>query len=167
MIRRWPVADAVGTLIRFKLVAKEYAMTPMGFCIESNQWMEVLKNLQERKNKVQEGLNELVNVDKMVRDNFDYFTSHPVQLSWLRASEAEQYKTKYEELLKDIQFIRNEKSIDSTELENLNKKLLRPVSQAQLLEKIEDIRQNPAKYRHIFENDIWPHPTPELGTEIN
>ena len=100
MIRRGPVADAVGTLIRFKLVAKEYAMTPMGFCIESNQWMEVLKNLQEHKNKVQEGLNELVNVDKMVRDNFDYFTSHPVQLSWLRASEAEQYKTKYEELLK-------------------------------------------------------------------
>ena len=86
MIRRWPVADAVGTLIHFKLVAKEYAMTPMGFCIESNQWMEVLKNLQERKNKVQEGLNELVNVDRMVRDNFDYFTSHPVQLSWLRAS---------------------------------------------------------------------------------
>ena len=61
-------------------------MTPMGFCIESNQWMEVLKNLQERKNKVQEGLNELVNVNKMVRDNFDYFTLHPVQLSWLRAS---------------------------------------------------------------------------------
>ena len=110
-------------------------MTPMGFCIERNQWIEVLKSLQERKNKVQEGLNKLINMDKMVRDNFDYFASHPVQLSWLRASEAEQYKIKYEELLKDIQVIRNEKSIDSTELENLNKKLLRPVTQAQLLEK--------------------------------
>jgi hypothetical protein len=159
----WPVADAVDTLIRYKLVAKEYAMTPMGFCIERNQWIEVLKSLQERKNKVQEGLNKLIKVDKMVRDNFDYFASNPFQLSWLMAREAEQYKTKYEELLKDIQVSRNEKSIDSTELENLNKKLIRPVTQAQLLEKLEDIRQNPAKYWHIFEDDIWTPPTPELG----
>jgi hypothetical protein len=146
----WPVADAVDTLISYKLVAKEYAMTPMGFCIERNQWIEVLKSLQERKDEVQEGLNKLIKVDKMVRDNFDYFASNPVQLSWLRAREAQQYKTKYEELLKDIQVSRNEKSIDSTEFENLNKKLLRPVTQTQLLEKLEDIRQNPAKYWHPY-----------------
>jgi hypothetical protein len=159
----WPVADAVDTLISYKLVAKEYAMTPMGFCIERNQWIEVLKSLQERKDEVQEGLNKLIKVDKMVRDNFDYFASNPVQLSWLRAREAQQYKTKYEELLKDIQVSRNEKSIDSTEFENLNKKLLRPVTQTQLLEKLEDIRQNPAKYWHIFEDDIWTPSNPELG----
>jgi hypothetical protein len=48
-------------------------------------------------------------------------------------------------LLKDNQLARNEKPIDSAELENLNKKLLRPVTEAQLLEKMEDTRQNPAE----------------------
>ena len=67
-------------------------MTPMGFCIERNQWIEVLKSLQEHKNKVEEGLNKLINMDKMVRDNFDYFASNPLQLSWLRAGEAKHTK---------------------------------------------------------------------------
>jgi hypothetical protein len=39
-------------------------------------------------------------------------------------------KAKYEKLLKDNQLARNEKPIDNTKLKNLNRKLIRPVTES-------------------------------------
>jgi len=58
---------------------------------------------------------------------------------------------------------RNEKSINNAKLKNLNKKLFNPITVEQFLEKIEDIRQNPAKYWFLFDHDIWAPPIPELA----
>ena len=99
----------------------------------------------------------------MVRENYEYFTSHPVQLSWIKVAEAESYKAKYEKLLKDNQLARNEKSIDSTKLKNLNEKLIRPVTEAKFLEILNDIRQNPVEYWYFFEEGIKAPLFPELG----
>jgi len=155
----WPAADAVSTLKHFKLCAEEYGMTPFEYSEERFRDREVMKNYQERIETVKKELMKL----KMVRENYDFFSKNEVLLSWIKAGEAKQYKAKYEKLLKDTQGARNEKSINNAKLKNLNKKLFNPITVEQFLEKIEDIRQNPAKYWFLFDHDIWAPPIPELA----
>ena len=68
--------------------------------------------------------------------------------------------------LKDIKIAGKKKSIDKTELENLNKKLCVPVTEAQVLEKIFDIMRNPSNYWHLFDKEIWMPPMPELANMV-
>jgi hypothetical protein len=158
----WPAADAVATLKHFKLCAEEYGMTSWEYSMERFRDREVMKNYKEWIETEKKELKKL----KMVRENYDFFSTHQVQLGWIKAEEAKQYKAKYEKLLKDTQGARNEKSIDNAKLKNLNKKLLVPVTVAKFLEKIEDIRQNPAEYWYLFDGDIWAPPMPELADVV-
>jgi len=155
-------AEAAITILK-RLSNNEYGMRPMAFAIERSNEIQELYILRERKKEEKISLAEFVKANKIVRENYEYFTSHPVQLSWIKVAEAESYKAKYEKLLKDNQLARNEKSIDSTKLKNLNEKLIRPVTEAKFLEILNDIRQNPVEYWYFFEERITAPLFPELG----
>lgn len=157
----FPAAAAITTLKQ--LSNNEYGMRPMAFAIERSHEMQEFNILRERKKEEKISLAEFVKTNKMVRENYEYFASHPVQVTWIKMDEAESYKAKYEKLLKDNQLASNEKSIDSTKLKNLNRKLIRPVTEAKFLEILNDIRQNPAEYWYFFEEGITAPLFPELG----
>ena len=55
------------------------------------------------------------------------------------------YKQKYELLLKESQVAREGRSIDKEELHELNKNLVSPITEEQVLEKIDDIRHQSRK----------------------
>lgn len=155
----WPAADVVATLKNFKLCAEEYGMTPYEYSKQRFRDREVMKNYREWIETEKKELKKL----KMVRENYEFFSTHVVQLSWIKAEEANDYKAKYKKLLKDTRSARNEKSIESAKLEKLNKKLFVPITETKFLEKIEDIRQNPDNYWYLFDDDIWMPPIPELA----
>lgn len=159
--KHFPAAAAITTLKQ--LSNNEYGMTPMDFAIERNREIHEFNIVRERKKEEKISLAEFVNTNRMVRENYEYFASHPVQVTWLKMDEAESYKAKYEKLLKDNQLAGNEKPIDSTKLRNLNKKLIRPITEAKFLEILDDIRQNPAEYWYFFEEEMTAPLFTELG----
>lgn len=159
MFSRTLAADALATLKHFTLCAEEYGMTPYEYSMQRFRDRETMKTYKERIETEKRELKKL----KMVRDNYEFFSTHRVELSWIKAEEAKEYKAKYEKFLKDTQSARNEKSIESAKLKKLNKKLFVPITETKFLEKIEDIRQNPANYWYLFDDDIWKPPIPELA----
>ena len=156
-----PSCGAITILKR--LSNNEYGMRPMAFAIERSNEIQEFNILRERKKEEKISLAEFVKTNRMVRENYEYFASHTVQVTWIKMDEAESYKAKYEKLLKDNQLARNEKPIDSTKLKNLNEKLIRPVTEAKFLEILNDIRQNPAEYWYFFEEEMTSPLFPELG----
>jgi len=69
------------------------------------------------------------------------------------------YKQKYELLLKESQVAREGRSMDKKQLHDLNKKLVSPITEEQVLEKIDDIRRDPASYWHLFQEELWDPPS--------
>ena len=45
------------------------------------------------------------------------------------------------------------------QLDELNKNLVSPITEEQVLEKIDDIRHNLARYWHLFEEELWDPPS--------
>ena len=69
------------------------------------------------------------------------------------------YKQKYEILLKESQVAREGRSRDEDQLHELNKNLVSPITEEQVLEKIDYIRHNLPSYWHLFEEELWDPPS--------
>ncbi len=61
-------------------------------------------------------------------------------------------KSEITALKKDLQNYRQGKSVDPDELKKLNKHLLYPLSENNILDKLDDIRRHPSDYVDLFEN---------------
>ena len=166
---RWPVADAIDTLHRFKEQADIWGQTPLQYALARIQAAERLKEynfkIEEQKTK----LAKFVQANEIVPNNFYYFNKRfGVRFNISQTEHyMRHYKQKYERLLKESQHAREGRSIEEGQLHELNKNLVSPITEEQVLEKIDDIRHNPARYWHLFEEELWESPSSHILETLN
>ena len=157
---RWPVADAIDTLRRFDEEADEWGQSALQYALDRINAAEKLKEYNLKIEKQKTRLATYVQANEIVPNNFKYFNKRFGV--WFNISQMESdmrhYKQKYELLLKESQLAREGRSIDEGQLHELNKNLVCPITEEQVLEKIDDIRHNPARYWHLFEEELWEPP---------
>lgn len=105
----------------------------------------------EKEEKV---LSDLKLSNEILRKNLEVFKTQDGVQHWvtdMKLAEAS-YPDDIKELKKDLRLCREGKSIDPSELEKLNKRLIHSVSEEDILNRLDDIRRHPSNYRDLFEN---------------
>jgi hypothetical protein len=149
---RMEPSEAINTLRNFSNSAEEY-----GHSLE--QHAEYFNKLHARVEQMhlelgEEGkkLHDLIQKNPIVQDNLDVFLSEDGVLAWIENNKLTTVENEYEikELKKDLALFQSGNSVDSHELNKLNDSLVSPVSEAEVVAKLEDIRRNPSMYSHLF-----------------
>ncbi len=147
---KWNPEDLISTLKQFKESAGVWSMISLEYATDQIRCKEMYNNYHVQLAQEKKDYAELVNKHKVVRDNMDILTKFGGASRIF--TDALKYKPKYLQLLKDTDNAQNGKPIDSTKLKKLNKLLTRTVTEEDILDKINDIKQNPEEYWHLFDN---------------
>ena len=146
---RWTVANAIDGLQKFENSAKEFGHTPWEHWV----YFEKLRSqVREYNSQIEKGkleLNSLLADNKFVKRNLQIFKEAGGITRALKGEEFERikYKSKYLSLKKQIE---SGNPIAPDELKKLNKYMINPLGEDDVLDKIEDIRLHPSKYNHYF-----------------
>jgi hypothetical protein len=97
-------------------------------------------------------LKKLIESNEIVKENLDLFLqpSAFTELDLDQWRKVSRYKGKYDNLKRDLQLNKQGKNLDPNEVRKLNDRLIIPISEEEILDKIEDIRMHASKYRRLF-----------------
>ena len=115
-----------------------------------------MRSFHAQINKEREKLNSFIENNKWLGAYYALLCAEGGPREILTATrDAKIYREKYYKLVEDTRQARMDKSIDKRELDKLNKRLGRnAVGGQQVLEKLEDIRLEPAKYWYLFDENL-------------
>jgi hypothetical protein len=152
----WDPTVAIAALKRFEEGAREWGMTPREYETDQLKSWDLMRSYHAQIDKEREMLNSFINNNKSLGAYYGLLCAAGGPSEILAAThDAKIYKEKYYKLLNDTRQARMDKSIDKRQLDKLNKRLGRnAVGKQQILEKLEDIRLEPAKYWYLFDEDL-------------
>lgn len=152
----WDPSVAIAALKRFEEGAREWGMTPREYEADQIKSWDLMRSYHAQIDKEREKLNSYIKNNKLLGAYYGLLSAEGGPREILAAThDAKIYKEKYYKLLNDTRQARMDKSIDKRELDKLNKRLGRnALGEQQVLEKLEDIRLEPAKYWYLFDEDM-------------
>ena len=146
----WTVANAIDGLRKFEDSAKEFGNTPWE---HSGYFENIRRQKREYDSQIEKAkleLNSLLADNKIVKRNLQIFKDAGGINRTLNGEEFERrkYKSRYLSLKKQIV---SGHPIDPDELKKLNKYMINPLGENDILDKIEDIRLHPSRYTQLFQ----------------
>jgi hypothetical protein len=152
----WDPSLAIAALKRFEESAREWSMTPREYEADQLKSWDLMRSYHAEIDKEAEKLNSFIKNNKSLGSYYALLCAEGGPREILAAMhDAKTYKEKYFKLLNDTRQARTDKSVNKRELAKLNKRLGRnAVGEQQVLEKLEDIRLEPAKFWYLFEEDL-------------
>ena len=161
----WEPSVAVHALYKFLPSAERYGHSPMDHAnyfnkLQSSENKVMLRNFRARKK-----LRELTKKYDIVQDNLDVFFSEDGVLQLITNNKMTVIESDWQikELKNDISLTKQNKSIDPIELDKLNESLIVPVSEQEVLDKLDDIRRHPSMYLYLFDKPIPTGPSSIAG----
>jgi hypothetical protein len=168
----WNPSDAIKILKKFDESSERFGKTRFEHSRYITnlifQEQESRKRLAEYQRKTQ----SLIREHKIIQDNIDLFKDPHglIRASAFQAMDGIRYKQKYEDLKRQMD---SGKPIDPEKMKKLNEYMPEPVTEQQVLDKLEDIKNNPANYYELFQTPPAPYAAkkgdamhPELFTEM-
>ncbi len=162
---QWEPSVAVHALRQFLASAERYGHTPMEHAnffnkLQSSETKLYLRIIQARKK-----LRELIQKYAIVQDNLEFFLSEDGVMRWVTNNKMTTIESEWQirELKKDIHLSQQSKSIDPDELSRLNESLIVPVSEQEVVDKLDDIRRHPSMYPNLFDKPIPTGPASIAG----
>ena len=154
----WPPYHAIDTLIKFKESALKFGQTPREHAEYMHKLFAQERDYRHRIAEEKRQLKSIIDQNEVVKENLEVFMRGGGYVDMLRddAIEALDYKRKYQILKKEKD---SGESIDPQKIKDLNKLLLRPLTAQEVINRIEDIRMDPALYYYLFE--IGPPAPPQ------
>lgn len=152
----WDPSLAIAALKRFEESAREWGMTPREYEADQLKSWDLMRSFHAQIDKEREKLNSFIENNKWLGAYYALLCAEGGPREILTATrDAKIYREKYYKLVEDTRQARMDKSIDKRELDKLNKRLGRnAVGGQQVLEKLEDIRLEPAKYWYLFDENL-------------
>ena len=146
----WSVADAIDGLQKFENSAQIFGHTPWEHSAYFNNLRSQLREYTSQIEKAKLDLNSLLDENKFVKRNLQIFKEAGGVRRALDGEESDRikYKSKYLSLKKQIESVH---PIVPDELKNLNKYMINPLGEDDVLDKIEDIRLRPSRYIQLFQ----------------
>ena len=146
----WTVTNAINGFQKFEKSALIFGQTPWEHWAYFGKLRSQLRRYTSQIEKAKLELNSILNQNKVVKRNLEIFKEEWGVNSQLDRNHRERirYKAKYEALKKQIE---SGHPINPGELEKLNKYMINPLGEHQVLDKIEDIRLRPSKYQQLFQ----------------
>lgn len=164
---KWPIADAISTLHKFAEGAAEWRLTLFDYNMKHFEAVERLKeyNLEIEKEKAL--LAKFVQANKIVPNNFHILNKKFGDIDITENERAvKYYKQRYLALLKESRRADQGKNLDKNQLDELNKNLVYPLTEDQVLEKLDEVCHNPAKYWQLFTDQLWTTPISVIAEEL-
>jgi hypothetical protein len=152
----WKPIQAVKTLKLFADSADKFGHT---LSEHEVYWRKLHYQDLDKKKEIEEAEEEFkkfIETHEIVKDNLKLFMK-PKGLSELdiqKWSEASKYKQKYEDLKKDLHLARQGKALDPNEVKKLNDKLVIPISEEEIVDKLEEIRMHLSTYIRLFRKPL-------------
>ncbi len=162
---QWDPSVAVHTLRQFLASAERYGHTPMEHANYFNKLHSSEASLHRRNFRERKKLRDLIQKYDIVKDNLDVFLSEDGVVSLIGNNKLTVIESDWQikELKNDISLSQQNKSIDPIKLEQLNESLIVPVSEQEVLDKLDDIRRHPSKYLYLFDKPIPTGPSSIAG----
>jgi hypothetical protein len=162
---QWEPSAAVHALYKFLASAERYGHSPLEHAnyfnkLQTTENKVMLRTLQARKK-----LRDLTKKYDFVQNNLDLFFSEDGVLHLITSNKMTVIESdrQIKELKNDISLSQQNKSIDPIELEQLNESLIVPVSEQEVLDKLDDIRRHPSMYLYLFDKPIPTGPSSIAG----
>jgi hypothetical protein len=97
-------------------------------------------------------LNEIKEAHEVVKDNWKVFSERDgiMKINVHKWSRAEHFKQKYEDLKKEVELELKGGHLDPQEIKKLNEKLVVPVTEEDIVEKIRSIKMRPSIFSTLF-----------------
>jgi hypothetical protein len=161
----WEPASVVLALHKFLHSAERFGHTAMEHAIYFNKLHASEANLHVRNYKKRKELRDLIQKCDFAKDNLDVFLSEDgfeslITMNKIRIIELE---SEIKALKKDALLSQQHDSIDPPEISKLNESLIIPVSEQEVMNKLEDIRRHPSMYPYLFDKDIPTGPNSIAG----
>ncbi len=146
----WTVATAIGGLRKFENSAQEFGNTPWEHSVYFEKLRSQVREYNSQIEKAKLELNSLLAENKIVKRNLQLFKNAGGIRRALDGEEFERikYKSRYLTLKKQID---SGHPIDPDELKKLNKYMIHPLAEDDVLDKIEDIMLRPSQYSQLFQ----------------
>ncbi len=152
----WEPSVAVLTLYEFLRSAERYGHSPLEHANFFNKLQSSEQNLYRRIIQARKKLRDLTQKHDIVQNNLDVFLSEDGVTRWITNNNMTTIESERQinELKKDSLLSQQCKSIDPYELSRLNESLIVPVSESDVIDKLDDIRRHPSMYSHLFDKPI-------------
>ena len=162
---QWDPSDAVLTLQKFSQSAARYGHSPMEHAIFFNKLQSSETKLYLRINQARKKLRDLIQKHDIVQDNLDFFLEEDgvMRRDTINKMTTSESEWQIKELKKDLLLSQQGKSIDPYELSRLNESLIVPVSEQEVVDKLDDIRRHPSMYPNLFDKPIPTGPASIAG----
>ena len=162
---QWDPSDAVLTLQKFSQSAARYVHSPMEHAIFFNKLQSSETKLCLRIIQARKKLRDLIQKHDFVQDNLDVFLKEDGVMRLVTNNKMTIIESEWQirELKKDIHLSQQSKSIDPDELSRLNESLIVPVSEQEVVDKLDDIRRYPSMYPNLFDKPIPTGPASIAG----
>lgn len=153
-LENWEASEVMKTMNAFLRSAERYGKSPKQHADYFRKLYIMESELREKMEAEKKALRKLIDSEAIIKDNLKVFMSHDGVAKWItnRRLAESSYPDDILALKKDLALCREGKSVDPSELEKLNKHLPTPVSERDVLDKLDDIRRNPSEYKDLFEN---------------
>ena len=146
----WTVANAIDALRKFEKSAEGFGNTPWEHSEYFAKLRDQLKEYNSRIEKARLELYSLLSENNIVKRNVQIFKESGGIRRALNGEESERikYKSRYLSQKKQIE---SGHPIDPDELKKLNKYMINPLGEEDVLDKIEEIRLHPSRYSQLFQ----------------
>jgi len=153
---QWPPSEALEAFKEFSESAKIFGKTPREHSLYFNKLFRKRNELEEQIRIRQKELHKTIYQNKVVTDNLEEFLEPEgvFKSSGRNLLEIMELKQENKDLKTDLDLHRQGKSIDPVQVDNLNNCLIIPISEKEVLDKLEDVRRHPAEYSTLFEKHL-------------
>lgn len=151
--QHWEPSQCVNALKRFVESAEMYGHVPKEHADYMNKLYAAGERIQSRIIEMQSTLHKQIKTHSIIEENLEVFlTENGVLRSNVNKElTAIEVNQKIEQLNNDLALYRKGKAVDPQQVEKLNEHLILPVTEQDILDKLEDIRRYPSRYSNLFE----------------
>ncbi len=149
---RMEPSEAINKFRNFSNSAEQYGHSLEEHAEYFNKFQARVEQMHLELREEEKKLHDLIQKNPIVQDNLDVFLAEDGVLAWIENNKLTRVENNNEikDLKKDLALFQSGNSVGPHELNKLNDSLVIPVSEAEVVAKLEDIRRNPSMYSHLF-----------------
>jgi hypothetical protein len=158
----WKPFDAINAYRTFLESAEQFGHTQQEHINYFRKLRYQDRDLKEEIEERQKVIKKLIEDHKVIKHNLETFLEYDGirDLDIHRWSEDSKYKQKYEDLKRQLKLYHKGESIDPAEVKKVNDINIVPITEQDILEKIDEIRIHPSLYSTLFMKPLLPNVKP-------
>ena len=158
----WKPFDAINAYRTFLESAEQFGHTQQEHINYFRKLRYQDRDLKEEIEERQKVIKKLIEDHKVIKHNLETFLEYDGirDLDIHRWSEDSKYKQQYEDLKSQLMHYQKGESIDPAEVKKVNDINIVPITEQDILEKIDEIRIHPSLYSTLFMKPLLPNVKP-------